>query len=243
MLKVFINAGHGDHDSGAVNKNLKLEERNMTKMIALEVMDKLEKKEIICKSYQEKLHLSEVIHEANKTDCNVFISIHMNAVAPNKAKGLETLYCEGSKQGEKLAKYIQSALAVPFVDPKYTFVNRGVKDDSNRHLGVLRQTKMTSCLVEVGFIDNDTEASFVLNNVSSIAERIVRGIISYALSEDLVPAVPVAQPEPIKTDIQIIPSGKEGTYNLLITGKLVLKENSITTIHNYLKDKYNQYLY
>ena len=57
------------------------------------------------------------------------------------------------------------------------FVNLGVKARPN--LIVLRRTKMPAVLVEVGFINSDTDNQLFDDNFQDIAEAIASGTVSY----------------------------------------------------------------
>ena len=229
MTKVFINAGHGEHDCGAINKNYNLQERHLARMISDIVALRLQNLNIDCTVYQEKASLNEVPKEANNSYADLFVSIHMNAF-DTKAHGVEVLYHPDSSSGMKVAEAIQKELIKPI--DGYTFTNRGVKSDT-RGLLVLRATNMPACLIELGFIDNDKEALFVENHIEECAEAVVSGILKYLKDIDLLPEVTQDIP-----DVIIKPT-KNGLYNLYIDGVLHLKENKLTTIDTFVQTKYN----
>ncbi len=91
-------------------------------------------------------------------------------VAPEKAKGIETFtYLNGSEKAKSLAYKVQSGLV------GVEFVNRGVKE-ANFH--VLRETKTTSILIEVGFLDNTTDNNLFDSKRNEIVKAITKAILS-----------------------------------------------------------------
>ena len=250
-VRIFINPGHGGKDSGAVNHNLNLKEKDIALRLANALSVNLQKKKLDTRVFQEggminnkTTTLNDVPIQANSYKADVFISIHMNAVAPNRAKGVEVLFHGTSQNGKLLANYIQSNLV-----RDHKFVDRGIKADV-RNLLVLKATNMPSCLIECGFIDNDEEAQYVLNHTNELAESMANGVIHYLKDKEL-----WSEPEMVE-DTQagypqsdnsngkkqnkpleklVIEYGSESNkYNLLINGKLILKDNSYNTIIKYL---------
>ena len=184
MVKVFINPGHSENaipDAGCCYNGIK--EALICKELSLLVKSKLELNGILTELYQQcgtnlssNQQLNEVPKVANKSGADIFVSIHMNGFTDENAKGAEILYSKGSVKGQKLATCIQSELVKSYSN--YQFVNRGAKVDS-RGLLVLRATSMPAVLIEVGFISNKSEATFIKNNLDSIANRICLGICNY----------------------------------------------------------------
>ena len=61
------------------------------------------------------------------------------------------------------------------VDPNW--IDRGLKERSN--LGVLKYTNMPAVLVEIGFIDNESDHEVLINHKDDIARAIARGVTDY----------------------------------------------------------------
>ena len=91
-FKVTLDAGHGDHDYGAVYHGHI--EKNITLAIVLKVGKILERNSGIDVSYTRKtdvfIDLVERANIANRADANIFVSIHCNANPNNAADGSET---------------------------------------------------------------------------------------------------------------------------------------------------------
>jgi len=101
---VALDAGHGDHDYGAVyNGHI---EKNITLAVALKVGKLLEKGSGIEVVYTRKsdqfIDLIERANIANKADANIFVSIHCNANKNPAAEGSETYVMGMSKNASNL---------------------------------------------------------------------------------------------------------------------------------------------
>jgi N-acetylmuramoyl-L-alanine amidase len=101
---VALDAGHGDHDYGAVyNGHI---EKNITLAVALKVGKLLEKGSGIEVVYTRKsdqfIDLIERANIANKADANIFVSIHCNANKNPAADGSETYVMGMSKNASNL---------------------------------------------------------------------------------------------------------------------------------------------
>lgn len=103
-FKVTLDAGHGDHDFGAVyNGHI---EKNINLGITLKVGKILEKYPNIEVIYTRKtdvfIDLVERANIANRADANIFVSIHCNANKNTVADGTETYVMGMSKNASNL---------------------------------------------------------------------------------------------------------------------------------------------
>lgn len=101
---VTLDAGHGDHDFGAVyNGHI---EKNINLAIALKVGKILERNSSIDVIYTRKtdvfIDLIERANIANRADANIFVSIHCNANKNTVADGTETYVMGMSKNASNL---------------------------------------------------------------------------------------------------------------------------------------------
>ena len=104
-FKVALDAGHGDHDYGAIyNGHI---EKNITLAIVLKVGKILEANPNIDVIYTRKtdvfIELVERSSIANRADANIFVSIHCNANKNPAAEGTETYVMGLSKNASNLA--------------------------------------------------------------------------------------------------------------------------------------------
>lgn len=231
-MKVFINPGHSKNckpDCGATGFG------KYEAVIAAEIGEKLFEclrqqgiTSVVHQQYGNKLtanqQLNEVPRKANASGADLFLSIHLNAASAS-AKGTETLYAKGSKNGKKFAELVNAELTKPFTN--YTLTNRGAKEDV-RNLLVLRATSMPAALVEVGFISNKEDNEFICTHTSEIAQRLCTAICKY---------YGVAQKSTIAKAKQEfkLEHVDEDNYDLYVNGTLVLAANKFSTCVEYLE--------
>ena len=175
-MKVFLNPGHapnGNPDPGACGCGLR--ECDVAKSVADLVADYLKRAgvEVVGSLQSDSLH--EVVSASNRADAEVFISIHCNA-CNGSANGTEVWHFYGSGEGEKLADCIQNQI----VDALGT-VDRGVKGAKPgvNGLYVLNNTDAVAVLVELAFIDNESDAALLRERQDEFARAIARGVTDY----------------------------------------------------------------
>lgn len=167
-MKIFINAGHGGNDPGAVSKNGN-KEADITAKVADLLAEKLRLNAYPVEVFQQKNSLSEVSQKANESGATLFISIHCNSFSNSGAHGVETLYYTNSTKGLERAKVFQDELV------KTTgLFNRGTKSRSDLH--VLKATKAPAVLVELAFISNPAEEKLLTEKPELFAKALWEGI-------------------------------------------------------------------
>lgn len=177
-MKIFIDPGHGGSSIGATYKGR--QEQDDCLRLSLKVRDYL----LTQKNVEVKLSrtgntnpsISQRCADANKWGADYFLSIHRNAVAPNKATGAEIwVYSKVAKGGDtyKKAEKVLNCLC-----SATGYKNRGVKLGAVSYVdyGVNSGTTMSSALVEVGFIDNDSDNAIFDKKFNEMAKGIARGI-------------------------------------------------------------------
>ena len=121
--------------------------------------------------------------EANAAGADFFISIHRNSSPEaNTYSGVESLVYNKSGIKLEMAENINEQLEAA------GFVNLGVKERPG--LVVLRRTRMPAVLVEVGFINSDTDNMLFDNNFDDMALAIAEGILDTLQLTGEVPSVP-----------------------------------------------------
>ena len=112
---------------------------------------------------------------ANKTDADIFVSIHANASRGKRRdiNGLETFYYRGWR-GRLLAKRIQQQILR--VSPGSP--DRGVKQG---RFYVIKNTRMSAVLVEIGFLTGKLDARRLEKTThrKRLAYAIAKGILEY----------------------------------------------------------------
>lgn len=168
---VFIDAGHGGADPGAVYQSRQEKDDNLD--IALEVGRLLSEAGIdVVYSRTDDRYDSpfEKAMLGNNSNADLFVSIHRNAMpTPGSASGVETLVYSDRGLAKEVARNINANLE------QVGFVNRGVIERPN--LVVLKRTRMPAVLIEVGFIDSETDNELLDSRFDEVASAIANGIL------------------------------------------------------------------
>ncbi len=133
---IVIDPGHGGRDAGAVANGYK--EKNINLAVALKVANILKSfgyEVILTRSGDEYVSLSKRSRIANKSNADIFVSIHCNASGDGKAGGLETYFLSESRTSEERAVAILENSAI-----RYDLGNMRMKDDVEVIVGDLIQT-------------------------------------------------------------------------------------------------------
>ena len=168
---IMLDAGHGGRDPGAVYNGR--QEKDDSLALTLAVGELLQERgvdvlytrttDVYESPYQKAM-------EANAAGADFFISIHRNSSPEaNTYSGVESLVYNKSGIKLEMAENINEQLEA------VGFVNLGVKERPG--LVVLRRTRMPAVLVEVGFINSDTDNMLFDNNFNDIAIGIAEGIL------------------------------------------------------------------
>ncbi|WP_406242297.1 N-acetylmuramoyl-L-alanine amidase [Tissierella carlieri] len=173
MAKVFLDAGHGGKDPGALGNGL--QEKDIALSVTLKVGNILANHGVTVgysRTTDIFLELADRATRANNFGANVFVSVHCNAFSDTSAKGVETYSYPGSTTGANLSKSIQNSIIASGV---YT-VNRGTK---TADFAVLRLTNMPAALAELAFITNAQDADILRNRQNDLAVAVSKGILNY----------------------------------------------------------------
>jgi N-acetylmuramoyl-L-alanine amidase len=173
-IVVIVDPGHGGKDPGAIGIG-GLREKDVILPIAQQVASLLEQQGIqavMTRTSDYFVDLAPRVTMAERANADLFVSIHANAVGPNRpdVSGLETYYYSN---GQRLAQTIHNSI-LQSMDVK----NRGVR---RARFYVLRKSSMPSVLVEVGFVTGREDAAKLSNPTyrSQMAQAIARGILQY----------------------------------------------------------------
>ena len=186
---IFLDPGHGGRDSGAYYYNVAEKDLNM------QVYSKLRKKleELgykVLTSRDSDIDVDFITERSrmvNKTNSDIFISIHFNATgsAYSKSSGIQTYsysdepdypskinpywhnHPDRMSESKRLAAAIHSSL----------LAETGAKDAGllERSFAVLRETAKPAVLLELGYIDNFAENQQIRD--SHYQDKLVAGIV------------------------------------------------------------------
>lgn len=101
-------------------------------------------------------NLSNIVRKCNSHDVDLVISFHLNAY-DGKANGVEVCYYDQQALAAKVSAQLSKDIG---------WSNRGAKKRTD--LYVLNETKAPAILIELGFIDNDTDmAKWHVDNIAN----------------------------------------------------------------------------
>ena len=170
MSLIVLDAGHGGSNPGATYNGR--QEKDDALALTLAVGAVLESRGIdvyYTRSTDYYESPFEKAQEANRIGADYFVSIHRNSSPyPNQYTGIETLVYNRYTEAARLAYNINAQLETA------GFVNQGI--DERPNLVVLNSTQMPSVLVEVGFINNDSDNLLFDERFDQIADAIAEGI-------------------------------------------------------------------
>lgn len=147
--KVFLSAGHGGSDPGAVGNGLK--EKDINLQVLLACQSELVRHGVIViasRTKDEDDRVAEEVREANASGAEIAVSFHINA---SGGDGFEAFYYTNSTKGKRLAAICEKYVKVLGQN------SRGLK--SGNHLYFVRNTTMPAVLVESFFIDNKNDVT------------------------------------------------------------------------------------
>jgi N-acetylmuramoyl-L-alanine amidase len=162
MTKVFLSAGHGGSDPGAVANGLKEKDINLQILLACKAELERHGVTVICSRTNDSNDpVKEETKEANASGAVIAVAFHTNAGGGN---GSETFYFSTSTKGKKLA-----ALCEKYAK-EIGQNNRGIK--TGDRLYFIKNTKMTAVLCECAFVDNNSDKTII----DTVAEQKKFGI-------------------------------------------------------------------
>ena len=174
-MKVFISAGHGGSDPGAVANNVKEKDLNLS--IALACRDELERHGVSVKMSRTKDEndpLSDEIKECNAYAPDLAVDIHNNA---GGGDGGEVFYSHLGGKGKTLAENILAEIV------KVGQNSRGAKTRKNAngkdYYGFIRETSAPAVIVECAFVDNASDLKILATETQrkAMGVAIAKGIL------------------------------------------------------------------
>lgn len=182
---IFLDAGHGGPDSGALYRNI------YEKDINLSIVKKLEKKlkekgaqvfltrdgdydlSVPYTVNRKRSDLSRRSNMINRSNCDLYISIHLNADTSTTYHGAQVFYDSKIKQNKKIAETIQADLK------QYLYTTRDAKQKNDMYL--FHRLDKPGVLVEIGYITNPNDRYLLMQKEyqEKVANILTSSIIRY----------------------------------------------------------------
>ncbi|MEG0254800.1 MAG: N-acetylmuramoyl-L-alanine amidase [Vagococcus sp.] len=172
---IMLDPGHGGNDPGAETNDGKVLEKTLTLATAKTVKNELEEKGysvLMTRSKDDFVSLSKIADISNKSNADIFLSFHYDSTGnPNEGSGTTTFY--RNKNGRPLAQAVNDQIA-----DILPLENRGF---GTQDYQVLRENDKPAILLELGYINNDTDAAYAQNKKyhNKVAEAVYEGVTNY----------------------------------------------------------------
>lgn len=182
---IYLDPGHGGLDPGAIYKDI--EEATINLEISKKLMNTLEQHGAIVyltrnDDYdlatnnavnRKRSDLSRRGNIINRSMCDLYLSIHLNADVSTTWRGAQVFYDDINPQNVKIAQILQQVLKEDLN------TTREYKETNEMYLH--KRVTRPGVLIEVGFITNPNERYLLLQDTyqQKVANSITRGIIKY----------------------------------------------------------------
>lgn len=182
---IYLDPGHGGPDPGALSKELKEADINLS--ISLKTQKTLEQMGAIVyltrygdydlsvpnTINRKRSDLSRRGNIINRSGCDLYLSIHLNADTSSTWKGAQMFYDDVNANNEKIAKIFQEKFA------KNLKTKREYKKKDNLYLS--KRVTRPGILIEAGFITNSNERYLLKTDEyqQKIANTILEATIKY----------------------------------------------------------------
>lgn len=182
---IYLDPGHGGADSGAFYKNVKESDLNLA--IVNKVMNLLRKDGAIVYLTRygdydlavsnawnrKRSDLSRRANIINRSDCDLYLSIHLNAEDSGTLHGAEVYYDTINPDNKKIAEIFQKEFK------KHLNTDRDYKENSTKYLQ--RRVSRPGVLLEVGFLSNASDRALLKSDIyqNKIASVIREATIIY----------------------------------------------------------------
>lgn len=181
---IYIDAGHGGKDPGAIYKEIKEKDINLN--YSKKIGEYLESYGAvvyyirdddydlsITDKRRKKSDLSNRVKLINESKCDMYLSIHMNSEKTGLWYGPQVFYNSINKNNKLLAEKVQKKLK------KQKLSSRKIALINNAYM--YNKIRIPGILIEVGFLSNSVDRNKVLNEeyASEFSKAISVGIIQY----------------------------------------------------------------
>lgn len=188
-MKILLDYGHGGIDPGAVCKGITEKSINFSVGKKLKHYLEINKFSVLESRVDDSNpSLYERSNLANKNNSDLTISLHCNSYDDERVQGVEIFSFPNSKRSMELSKIVLTQLT------KDNLCNK-IRGNKEENFHMLRETKMTSILIEMGFITNSQDREILLNKQDELAKSICKGILNFYemkyIEEDIVYKVQV----------------------------------------------------
>lgn len=179
---VCIDAGHGGHDTGTIGIDDSYE-KDDNLALALLVRKELEDRGVtvvMTRTDDTYVELTDRALIANDADADLFVSLHRNYSESNSnTQGIEIwIHSSGSQASYSAANDILDQLSQTEISESRG-VKSGTQGSTDTNYAVIRDTAMTSMIIEMGFMSNEEDLELFQKNKKDYAKAIADGIVTW----------------------------------------------------------------
>lgn len=179
---VCVDAGHGGSDVGAVGLDGSYEKDDNLRLAnkVAEALTESGVTVVMTRSDDVDTDLDYRSEFANEARADIFISLHRNSTAQaNTTEGVEIwIHSSGSERSYAAADDILTNLEKVGITE-----NRGIRigtqGSSDDDYAVIRDTDMTSMIIEMGFMTSSDDLKYFNDNLDNYAKAISNGVVEW----------------------------------------------------------------
>lgn len=190
QLVVCLDPGHGGKDPGSIDGERMEKDENLR--LALRIKKNLEKyniKVILTREDDSFVSLEKRARQANKQEADLFVSLHRNYLSGYpEVNGIDIyINCAGTEDDYRIGNALYNKLSA--VDGmKVNDVKEGSATDTEENYTVVAKTKMTACLIEMGYMSHFNDNIYFDDYFKSYSIAISEAIVEYLRAESVVSA-------------------------------------------------------
>ena len=174
MPRIYLSPSTQEHNTGVGPYMTEMLEMNKIADLLMPLLDRDGRYEF--KRNLPVMNVYQIAQDSNNFKADIHLAIHSNAGPISNMKGGEgtEVWAYGSgTNSERLSQCLYKHVA-----PLSPGKDRGVKFNP-AFVEIGDRVNASSSLIEVGFHDNQADATWIVNNYRAIAEGLYRGICEY----------------------------------------------------------------
>lgn len=181
---IYLDAGHGGVDAGAIYKDIYEKDINLSivKILASKLENlgatvyltrysdyDLSNVGAYLRKRSDLYNRAKIINESN---ADIYISIHLNSTTSSTWSGSQVFYDDNNKENIKLATAITKSLKT----------KRETKEISDMYFN--RLVNIPGVLVEVGFLSNSSDRQKLIKEIyqEEMVDKIIEGVLAYFIT-------------------------------------------------------------
>lgn len=193
---ICIDPGHGFEDGGCTSEYLDgLNEKDISLAISLMLDEELRRlgyQTVLTHDGQtfpvtsvdndnNKFSVQERTAYANGLDIDYYISLHCNSFEDGSVNGTQIYYYDGSVKTEHTSGAIADAIRSSLLSTMGTERSVTAVEMTTDAYYVIRETTVPACLIEMGFVTNETDAADLMDGTwqRNFAKGVAAGIDRY----------------------------------------------------------------